>query len=144
MKKILFLLSFLALFSISSFGQTDTAGTYVPTVLTTQNTSGSVTIGVAHWSKNHHEVTVWGRVGFAHTVLQAGTRTLYTLSLPVPSHLIFGDDATGTLVASQNNTHDNVPGYIIVLPSGSVAFIWNSTATGNVNTYYQYTYTEKP
>ena len=122
----------------------DSSGTYVPTFPELINISpGTAVAGTAHFIKKGHEVSVWGRVGVSGVINQGtGARTAFAVSLPFAiDTTIEYDAAVGMLSSVQNSTRSITPGYVYAVPSFLVLCLWNSTATGFTNVYYNFVFT---
>jgi hypothetical protein len=134
----------LLFFSFSFFARAqDTSGTYQPVVVEINNITSVNDVGIAHFIRKDSVCSVWGRIGFNGTIASTNTRAYFKLTQPIPSTLVYADDAHGGISAVQNGTHTIGAGYIFVVPSGQVFFTWNAVAPGPVNVYYWYTYTIK-
>jgi hypothetical protein len=115
----------------------DTAGTYLPTILSHTSTINPIP-QITHFIKVDSEVYVYGSV-FANGNPKIGFLTSFSVSLPIPSTLVPALLAYGQSTVIQSSPPAVAGG--VHVQSGAMQIFWTPTVSLPAQVFYSFAYT---
>jgi hypothetical protein len=120
----------------------DTAGTYIPVVLSSFNAAGIVNVRAAHFIRVCNEVFVSGSFGSVNRIADTVLFSLIELSLPVPSNLAASPaGVSGQAIIGQSLIAPYVGTSILAhATDAGVSIKWQSKKLVPVGVTYNFSY----